>query len=73
MVVKLLKSTFKPCIHFFLFSFFLAIFFRVEQFTPADRVEQFTPVDANPQKVGGTPKCQYEILKNWNQQHFLYI
>ena len=31
----------------FPFFLFLAVFFRVEQFTPADRVEQFTPVDAN--------------------------
>ena len=30
----------------FPFFLFLAVFFRVEQFTPADRVEQFTPVDA---------------------------
>ena len=33
----------------FPFFLFLAVFFRVEQFTSADRVEQFTPADREEQ------------------------
>ena len=43
---KALEKHFQTMYSLFPFFLFLAIFFRVEQFTPADRVEQFTPVDA---------------------------